>query len=74
MFQKIGLEIASVASYLLALFGACVGMALGAMLPIPCRGACLGATLGVVLACFRLPRLDIVTPTLVVSGAFLSVK
>jgi callose synthase len=52
LFVPVGLELANVALWVLAIFSSMVGMSLGVLLPTLCPGLCFGATLALLVGCF----------------------
>lgn len=52
LFTPVGLDLANVALWVLALYSSMVGMALGVLLPAFCPGLCFGASAGVLVGCF----------------------
>lgn len=64
LFEPVGLELAEVALYLLAIYGFLVGMSLGIMLPTLFPGLCFGASLGLFIASFGLSTSEVFFPIL----------
>ena len=52
LFEPVGIELAHVALYLLAINGAMVGFSLGVLLPTLFPGACFGASLALLIGSF----------------------
>lgn len=78
LFLSVGMPLATVALYTLAMGASCVGMCLGVLLPLIMPGACLGATLSILVGLF-FPTLanlylSILCPLMVAVGALLSFK
>jgi len=62
LFSEIGLALATVALYILAILGTTVGMAIGVLLPKPCIGGVLGATSVIIIGSLLSPATTIVFP------------
>mmetsp|Transcript_21042 Transcript_21042/g.51779 ORF Transcript_21042/g.51779 Transcript_21042/m.51779 type:complete len:2128 (-) Transcript_21042:168-6551(-) len=52
LFTPVGLDLANVALWVLALYSSMVGMALGVLLPAFCPGLCFGASTGLLVGCY----------------------
>ncbi|KAL3945901.1 MAG: hypothetical protein SGBAC_000052 [Bacillariaceae sp.] len=51
LFTPVGLDLANVALWVLALYSSMVGMSLGVLLPAFCPGLCFGASTGLLVGC-----------------------
>lgn len=67
LFEPVGLELARVALYLLAINGALVGLSLGVMLPTVFPGLCFGASAALFVGSFGVASMPLYFP--VVGGA-----
>jgi callose synthase len=78
LFEPVGLKLAEVAHYVLALDGALVGLALGVMLPTVFPGVCFGASLALFIGSFGAASMPLFFPivggSLVLISAVASVR
>ena len=51
LFVPVGLDLANVALWVLALYASMVGMSLGVLLPTLCPGLCFGASISLLVGC-----------------------
>jgi callose synthase len=52
LFAPVGLELANVALWVLAIYASMVGMGLGVLLPTLCPGLCFGTSIALLVGCF----------------------
>lgn len=77
LFSEIGLALATVALYILAILGTLVGMSIGVLLPKPCIGGVLGATSVILVGSFASPGavvFPISGPIAAIVGILMSTK
>jgi len=78
LFEPVGLELAHVAHYVLAINGSLVGMCLGVMLPTLFPGLCFGASLVLFVGSFMAASFPLYFPVvggaLALISAFVSVR
>ena len=74
LFVKVDVELAEIAPYFLAMFGAGVGMSLGVLVPSLAPAACLGAILSILLCSLGMPGFYLITPAFAVVGALVAGK
>jgi len=78
LFFPVGLNLAIVALWILAIMSAFVGMCLGVLLPTLCPGLCFGVNLALLVGCFvdshSALYFPIVGGVLALAGAFASVR
>ena len=72
LFEPVGLELARVALYVLALDGIWVGIALGVMLPTIFPGVCFGASLALFIGSFGVASMPLYFP--IVGGALVALS
>lgn len=72
LFEPVGLELAKVAHYVLALDGVCVGLALGVMLPTVFPGVCFGASLALFIGSFGVTSMPLYFP--IVGGSLVLIS
>lgn len=70
LFNPVGIELANVALWVLAIDGALVGLSLGVMLPTVFPGVCFGASLSLLVGCFGLASMPSYFP---IAGGILAV-
>jgi callose synthase len=78
LFTPVGLDLANVALWVLALYASMVGMGLGVLLPTLCPGLCFGTTIALLVGCFTGISTSLYFPVVggicAVIGAILSIR
>lgn len=78
LFVPVGLELANVALWVLALYASMVGMSLGVLLPTLCPGLCFGTSIALIVGCFMGMSTSLYFPVVggiaALVGAVLSVR
>ena len=78
LFSAVGMPLATVALFILAIGAACIGMCLGVLLPLVIPGVCFGASFAILIGIF-MPNntmlcMHYFCPAMALLGGLLSIK